>query len=319
MTSGVSTSGSRTDTAVGAEPRPRGPASGTPAIAHIAAGVDGFPEGQDAAALGQLLARATGAELMLVTVLPAPLLRAPPNLSHRSLRRESELSLREVRESLAPGARRLTATDHSVARALHRVVQLHHRDLLVMGSSRKGPDERVRIGKRTRQLLCHVTCPLAVAPRGLHAHPPARLRRIGVGYDGGPESAAAVAVAAAIAIGAGAELRLHAVVDDRLPAFARSALLRAIDRGWNEVIAQRMDDARHGARATARPTGAEFDVTVARGRPADALLALSERVDLIVIGSRRWGPAARLLLGSTGEALMHDAACSVLAVPRPTS
>ena len=54
------------------------------------------------------------------------------------------------------------------------------------------------------------------------------------------------------------------------------------------------------------------------GRPADALLALSGDVDLLVIGSRRWGPATRVLLGSTGEALMHDAACSVVAVPRPS-
>jgi nucleotide-binding universal stress UspA family protein len=56
---------------------------------------------------------------------------------------------------------------------------------------------------------------------------------------------------------------------------------------------------------------------VTRGRPADALLPFSEQVDLIVIGSRRWGPVARLLLGSTGEALAHDAACALLVVPRP--
>jgi nucleotide-binding universal stress UspA family protein len=54
---------------------------------------------------------------------------------------------------------------------------------------------------------------------------------------------------------------------------------------------------------------------VVRGRPADALLALAAEVDLLVIGSRRWGSVERLLLGSTGEALLHDAPCPVLAVP----
>ena len=39
-------------------------------------------------------------------------------------------------------------------------------------------------------------------------------------------------------------------------------------------------------------------------------------LDLLVIGSRRWGPAARVVLGGTGEAVMHEAACSVLAIPR---
>jgi nucleotide-binding universal stress UspA family protein len=39
-------------------------------------------------------------------------------------------------------------------------------------------------------------------------------------------------------------------------------------------------------------------------------------MDLLVIGSRRWGPLARLLLGSTGEALARDAGCPLLVAPR---
>jgi nucleotide-binding universal stress UspA family protein len=35
------------------------------------------------------------------------------------------------------------------------------------------------------------------------------------------------------------------------------------------------------------------------------------------LGSRRWGEAARVLLGCTGEALMHGASAPVLVVPRP--
>jgi len=58
------------------------------------------------------------------------------------------------------------------------------------------------------------------------------------------------------------------------------------------------------------------EVEVARGRPADALAALGDQVDLLVIGSRRWGTAARVLLGSTGEAPMNDARCPVMVVPR---
>ena len=50
---------------------------------------------------------------------------------------------------------------------------------------------------------------------------------------------------------------------------------------------------------------------------ADALLALSRKVDLLVIGSRRWGPMARVLLGGTGETLLHEAHCPMLVVPRP--
>jgi nucleotide-binding universal stress UspA family protein len=86
---------------------------------------------------------------------------------------------------------------------------------------------------------------------------------------------------------------------------------------WTDVVAEREQRLGEGCEAAARATEASASFDVCTGRPADALLALSEEVDLLVVGSRRWGPTARLLLGSTGEALMHDAACPVVAVPRP--
>ena len=293
--------------------------SSRPLITRIAAAIDGFDEGRDAAALGQSLAEATGSEVMLVAVHSAALLPTPPALSYRSLRQQSELELRAVRDGLAPGARTLTVTDHSVPRALHHVIRRHHRDLLVVGSSRRGHDGRVRIGKRTRQLLCHFECTLAVAPRGLHTNSRRALRRVGVGYDGSPESERALALAASIAAGAAADLHVQAVVDDRVPVFARSALTGVVEVEWDDAISVEIDEIRAHAVAAGERIGAELDVGVTRGRPADVLLELSEDLDLLVIGSRHWGPAARLLLGSTGEAVMHDAACAVLAVPRPST
>jgi nucleotide-binding universal stress UspA family protein len=83
------------------------------------------------------------------------------------------------------------------------------------------------------------------------------------------------------------------------------------------VVSEEKESLRDAARAAARLTGLEVQPEAVSGRPADALLDLSGEVDMIVIGSRRWGPVKRVLLGSTGEALMHDAACAVVAVPRP--
>ncbi len=117
----------------------------------------------------------------------------------------------------------------------------------------------------------------------------------------------------------GADLHVRAVVDDRVPSLAQSALSGLVEVEWNELISTEMNEIRAQAVAAGERIGAQLDVEVARGRPANLLLELSEGVDLLVIGSRDWGPAARLLLGSTGEALMHDAACAVLAVPRPSS
>lgn len=290
-----------------------------PGLRRIGVGIDGYPEGSDAAVLGSALSRVTGAELMLIAVHPPPIVVLPSGVDWKSGERQARATLEQTRDAFAPAARLDVETDLSVPRALQRVVRREHRDLLVLGSSRHAPDGHLRIGKRTRQLLCRFESPLAVAPRGLRDRPELSFRRIGVGYDGDPEAEAALGLAGSIALAAGAELRVRAVVDDRRPlvAYAPFPPTVAMSPSWDEAVGAQMSSLLADARASARSTGADAHVSIARGRPADALLELSEDVDLLVIGSRRWGPANRLLLGSSGEALMHDAACPVLAVPRP--
>ena len=60
----------------------------------------------------------------------------------------------------------------------------------------------------------------------------------------------------------------------------------------------------------------EVDTEVSTQRPADALLEWSGRSQLIVVGTRARGPAARALLGSTSRALLRHSVCPV-AVIRP--
>ena len=293
--------------------------SGETAIARIAAGVNGYREGRDAAVLASTIAGTTRAELMLVAVHPDPLVVLPAEIGWAGMRKEAERFLRETRDAVAPDARIIVETDWSVPRALERVVQRERRDLLVIGSSRRAPEGRVRIGSLTRQLLSHSRCALAVAPRGLAEQPARRLTRIGVGYDGAPESEAALALAGSLAISAGATLRVRGVVDDRVPmvgwqtAGAEQALAM-----WDELLEPQAAALLEWARSASEATGAEVaEVDVRRGRPADALIELGQEVDLLVIGSRRWGVAARVLLGRTGEALLHDSSAPVLVVPRP--
>jgi nucleotide-binding universal stress UspA family protein len=286
-------------------------------IAHIAVGVSAFAEGQDAAALGAALAHATGADLMLIAVLSNPLILPPTGISWKSLRQQADSALAQIRDHVMPDARVTVRTDISVARALRSVVARQHRDLLVVGSSHKAPEGSVRIGKRARQLIGSAGCSLAIAPRGMRNRTDIPLRRIGVGYDGGPESEAALSLAASIALTARARLHICAVVDDR----ARSARwspggAAALRPEPDDRVRAELELLRERALTAAHPLDPSAQVDVRRGRPADALLDLCADVDLLVIGSRRWGAVARVLLGSTGESLAYHATCPILIVPR---
>ena len=48
----------------------------------------------------------------------------------------------------------------------------------------------------------------------------------------------------------------------------------------------------------------------------EVLLRISDHVDLMVSGSRGYGPVRSVLLGSVSRRLVDDAACPVLVVPR---
>lgn len=296
--------------------------SKTPApvsLARAAAAVDLNAEGRDAVVLATALAEATGAELMLVTIEP-DLALVVPGVPRERMRQETEEMLRRTRNELAPGARMQIDRDLSAARGLHRLVHTHHRDLLVLGSGGHGEPGRVTLGHVTRQLLDDLPCALAIAPRGLHAQQRLELRRIAVGFDGGDESRAALATAAAIAAGAGAQLLVRAVVDDRVPALGwPNVWMGTILNSWEQLMEDEERAIRSEAESALAELAVEAEVQVARARPGVSLMALSGEVDLMVIGSRRWGPLARLVLGGTGERLAHGAHCPLLVVPRPAT
>jgi len=289
-----------------------------PAFARIAAGVDGFPEGRDAAALGSAIAAATGADLLLAGVT-VELLVPPLGLDMNDLTSKTQTMLGAVRAANAPSARTATARDISIPHALTRIVEREHRDLLVVGSSRDAADGRVRIGKRTRQLLGQLACPIAVAPRGLADRRDFSIRSIGVAYDIGPESEAALAVAHALAANSGAGLHIRTVIDDRVPASWSLLANRLLPPIWDEIIQSEQSSRGQTLAELAGASTVTVDTSAPRGRPVDVLRELSDEVDLLVLGSRRWGAAARVLLGSVGEGLLQDAGCAVLAIPRPAA
>ena len=254
---------------------------------------------------------------MLVAVHRNPLMPTAPGLGWTAMEERAEEVVRQLRDAVAPDARTAVETNRSVRRALEQVVRREHRDLLVVGSSPKAPDGRLRIDDTTRQLLDDAPCALAVAPRGFASRTPRPLTSIGVGYDDTPEARAAVRRAGELALAARARLRVRAVVDDRLPTVGWPGEDRAVvGEMWDRVLAPEVEPLRERAARAACATGADFELDVTFGPPGDGLIELCGEVDLLLLGSGRWGTVARVLRDSTGEALMGNASCPVMFVPR---
>ena len=284
---------------------------------HIVVGCDGSPEGNDAVALGATLAALTDARLSLVGVFPTSLFPVSGQSDRRTLRAQTTRSLRSARDCLAPQAVTHCIADNSVPRALRHFADRTQADVVVLGSNPAAPPGHTAIGRRGRQLLYDAPFALGLAARGVHEQP-GGLSAIGIGYDSGPEAAAALMVAAELARGAGdVRLLVRHIVPDELPALTMQEWMAVKDwdhaNVWEEKRRTALAETQTAVSKLAVP--AEASATV--GDPGYALRDFSATVDLLVVGSRRWGPVARLVSGGVGETLVTDAQCSTLIVPRP--
>jgi nucleotide-binding universal stress UspA family protein len=80
---------------------------------------------------------------------------------------------------------------------------------------------------------------------------------------------------------------------------------------WPTIAAQLVVDELHRIDDL---EGVEGDATY--GEPAEELAAFSAGLDLLVVGSRSYGPVGRLFNGSTSNYLERHARCPLLVLPR---
>ena len=124
--------------------------------------------------------------------------------------------------------------------------------------------------------------------------------------DGSPDSERAVSVARELSAELAASLGAMQVVF--FPAYLFSGPVAADSTS----IAQLVDDARHRVSALGN-----LDPHGAYGHPAEELAIWSESLDLLIVGSRGYGPLGRLVHGSTSQELARRARCPLLVLPRP--
>jgi nucleotide-binding universal stress UspA family protein len=192
----------------------------------------------------------------------------------------------------------------SVGRGLHQLAEKLGADLLVVGSTRRSRVGRVLLGDDTSAALDGSPCAVVVAPAGYAQHPKA-LREIGVAYDESPESAHALDVGRALATERGAKLSAFEAVE--LPTYVMTGAPVPVDVPAEELLAearQRLADLH------------EVEAHVVYGQPVEELSLFSASVDLLIIGSRGYGPVGRLVHGSTTRLLARCARCPLLVLTR---
>lgn len=267
----------------------------------VVIGFDDTAYGRDALELGLQLAGADE-PATVVTVYPDDarglLVAAQDQTWVKEVRAVAEAKLEAARAAAGERAGRLRFEAvglASPARGLHEYAEEHKADVVVLGSSEHAAIGRVAPGSTVERLLHGAPCPVAVAPRGYRRHP-REIHRIAVAFDGGPEARHALGVAADLATRCGATLTLAAVSGR-----ADDTLRRAVEEA---------------AAALPQTLAATGELVI----DDDVVETLADLpgydVDLLVCGSRGYGPARQTLLGSVSNRLVRGAAYPVMVVPR---
>ena len=288
-----------------------------PGAERIIIALDPSKSPSDPLRLGGELARRLELPVVLITVfVHHPLLTGPETDGQREARTAAQqdlLGLGRTLDGVVVDDAMVLASS-SPARALHELSTDPSTVLVVVGSTTRGAIRRVLPGNIAHELLSGAGCAVAIAPHGYAEHEARPLATVGVAFDGSTEAQQALTGARELARRAGAALHVITVVEPLAfsavpvstmkPAASASRLLEEELRAVHESAVGESRDL------------VETQSVLARGEPADVLLEQSRKLDVLVAGSRGYGPLGAVLLGSTTRELMHGAGCPVIIVPR---
>lgn len=260
----------------------------------IIVGYEDSPEGRDALALGGLLGSLADCSLLLATCYGHDPLG--DDRGGRSAVADAESVLAGT--PVADDIERRPVSGRTPAVALSLLADAENAAAIVVGSSRHATHGFTSAGGVARQLLASSPCSVAVAPRGYHTRAVTHLDRLLAAFVDTDEGNAGLWIAQSLAHAGRASLRVISVAesaDERLPERRRemSAVLRRL----------------------AKTVAADGDVLI--GDPVKCLLGQATTgVELIVTGSRGYGVARQVSLGSVSARLIELSPVPVLVVPR---
>jgi nucleotide-binding universal stress UspA family protein len=287
----------------------------------ILCGYDGTEHARDGLALTRLLAETLEVDVVVLSVLTYGPTEATWAEYERMLHDDQERLAGEAREALSGLGEIETVMipGSSPARELHDLAEAREASLVSIGSTHRGRLGRIVPGTVADRLLAGAPCPVTVAPAG-YAPSENVFGRIAVAYDGSAESKAALTFAVELARLAASEFELIVVAN---PHEAVTAVPMAGGYAGMVTTKEGVEREERRLQAVLDDAVASIDGRVRAGGevvvdvdPSSVIKRASERSDLLLIGSRGYGPIGRVLLGGVSSRVVRDASCPVIVTPR---
>lgn len=276
-------------------------------------GYDGSDGGRDALELTRVLAEATGAGVLVVTVLPYGPLPVPYEILEEEEAERARPLFDEAKERLGDLEVETRAFGGGTpAGVINDLAEREQVDTIVVGSPHRGALGRTLIGSVADGLLHGAPCEVLAAPRGYALEERGPFRTIAVAYDDTPEAKAALKRAEEIGLACRSTIVVYTVSAPPEVTPGASGYTPATAPEAGPIVTRTVKEVDEALGASGR---------VLSGAPGAAIAeACGEGgADLLVSGSRGYGPVMRALLGSVSTQLLHKAPCPVLVVPRPNS
>jgi len=277
----------------------------------ILVGYDGSDGGRDALELSRVMAEATDAGVLVVTVLPYGPLPIPYEVLEQEEGERAKPLFDEARERLGELAVETRAFGGGTpAGVINDLAEREEVETIAIGSPHRGAVGRVLLGSVADGLLHGAPCEVLTAPRGYAGEEHGPFRTIAVAYDDTPEAKAALARAEAVALACRATIVLFTVSGPPAVVPGATGYTPAIAPEAGPIVTRAVKGVDERLAATGRALA---------GVPGPTIAEACEETgaDLLVTGSRNYGPVMRVLIGSVSTQLMHRAPCPVLVVPRP--
>jgi nucleotide-binding universal stress UspA family protein len=279
--------------------------------------LDGTSQAAVALPLARTVATATGAEIVLLRVVPEGMLGPDEPASEGARKNLAAIAAELGRAHLT--VHPLVQAGVSPAEEILWAAEREHADLIVMATRGQMGIRRAVLGSVAERVVAESPIPVLLLRPG--GHRVTHLTTLLVPVDGSPGAALALGLAVPLAQATGARL----VLVDMVPSVVEAATRRAtaftpliVDPAWDEEALASARSYVEGLVARLRQAGVEATGRALMGQAAEGIVEVGNEVgaDLIVMSTHGLTGPARTILGSVADAVVRTAHRPVLLLRR---